>query len=192
VSLRRLLVGFTYSTYYHVGTGLVFGRVGRVLGPPMQWLYNKLRWLWGGSLFPRTPGMIPEGVPTPSETLNLRPGELVRVKPHIEILKTVNTRNLNRGMYWDAELVPYCGGTYRVLQSVTKLIDERTGKLLEMKNPCIMLDSVLCEGRYSSCRMFCPKGMYPYWREIWLERVHDDARASDARHEQAGQVASGQ
>jgi hypothetical protein len=74
-------------------------------------------------------------------------------------------------MYWDAEMVPYCGGTYRVLKRVTTILDERTGKMQEMKNPCIMLDSVICEGRYSNCRMFCPRAIYSYWREIWLERV---------------------
>ncbi len=130
-------------------------------------------------MFPRKPGVIPEGQPTPSGTLNLQPGELVRVKSHQEILQTVNVVNANRGMYWDAELVPYCGGTYRVLKRVTKLIDEKTGKMMDMKNPCIILDSVVCQARYSSCRMLCPKSMYPYWREIWLERVGvDNSRAS--------------
>ena len=81
-------------------------------------------------------------------------------------------------MHWDAELVPYCGGTYRVLKRVTKMIDEKTGKMVEMKNPCIILDTVVCQARYSSCRMLCPKSMYPYWREIWLERV--EANRTDA------------
>jgi len=109
---------------------------------------------------------------------HLQPGELVRVKSHEEILKTVDSGNKNRGMYWDAELVPYCGGTYRVLKRVTKLIDEKTSKMVEMKNPCIILDTVVCQARYSQCRMLCPKSMYPYWREIWLERV--EAKASEA------------
>jgi hypothetical protein len=74
-------------------------------------------------------------------------------------------------MYWDAEMVPYCGGTYRVLKRVTKIVDERTGKMQEMKTPCIVLDTVICQSRYSGCRMFCPRSIYSYWREIWLERV---------------------
>ena len=111
------------------------------------------------------------GAPTPAQTLNLKPGEWVRVRPHEEILKTVTVSNRNRGMFWDAELVPYCGGEYKVLKRVDKLIDEKTGTMLEMKTPCIILDSVVCQARYSDCRMLCPKGMYPYWREIWLERV---------------------
>jgi hypothetical protein len=48
--------------------------------------------------------------------------------------------------------------------------------MVEMKNPCIVLDSVVCQARYSSCRMFCPKSMYPYWREAWLERVKQEKK----------------
>ena len=104
-------------------------------------------------------------------------GDLVRVKRHEEILETITQDNMNRGMFWDAELVPYCGKTYRVLKRVTHIIDEKTGRMLEMKNPCIILDSVVCQARYSACRMFCPRSIYPYWREIWLERVAEAAPA---------------
>jgi hypothetical protein len=165
VGLERLLSGLVYSCYYHLA------QAGIGLGPAMRWFYNTFHRLWGGGLYPRTPGQIPEGQPTPSETLNLEPGELVRVKPHKEILKTVDAVNRNRGMYWDAELVPYCGGTYRVAKRVNRLIDEKSGKMIEMKNACIVLEGVVCQARYSPCRMLCPKSMYPYWREIWLERV---------------------
>ncbi len=125
----------------------------------------------GGSLFPRETGTIPPGQATPKEVLNLQPGELVRVKSHEEILATLNIDSKNRGMGFDAEMVPFCGKTYRVLRRVTQILDEKTGKMQEMKNPCIILDDVICEGRYSYCRMFCPRAIYPYWREIWLERV---------------------
>ena len=165
VGLRRILSALVYSMYYNLSQS------GIGLGRAMRWFYDRAHPLWRGTLFPRKPGLIPEGQPTPSATLNLQPGELVRVKPHQEILKTVDSRNRNRGMYWDAELVPYCGGTYRVLKRVTRLIDEKTAKMVEMKNPCIILDTVVCQARYSPCRMLCPKSMYPYWREIWLERV---------------------
>ena len=76
-------------------------------------------------------------------------------------------------MRWDAEMVPYCGGTYRVRTRVSKIVDEVTGKMLQMKSPCIILEDVVCEARYSNCRLFCPRGIYPYWHEIWLERVAD-------------------
>jgi hypothetical protein len=81
-------------------------------------------------------------------------------------------------MAWDAELVPYCGGSYRVLRRVTRIIDEKTGKMQEMKTPCIILDSVVCEARYAKCRLFCPRGIYTYWREIWLERIRSGGTAA--------------
>lgn len=172
VPLRRLVTGLIYWMYY----GLSQAGIG--VGRPMRWLYDKIGPLLWGSYFPRKPGVIPTREPTPTVKLNLQPGEMVRVKSHLEILKTVNTENQNRGMYWDAELVPYCGGTYKVLKRVTRIIGERTGKMEEMQTPCIILDSVVCQSRYSACRMFCPKSMYPYWREIWLERVEPE-RNSD-------------
>jgi hypothetical protein len=99
------------------------------------------------------------------------------VKSHEEILRTVTVGSKNRGMSWDAEMVPYCGGTYRVLKRVSQIVDERTGRMQTMKTPCIILDTVVCQARYSGCRMFCPRSIYPYWREIWLERVGPDASA---------------
>jgi hypothetical protein len=165
VSLWRLVSGTVYSMYYNLSQS------GLKLGPAMRWFYEKARPLWGGSAWPRKKGLIPEAQPTPTATLNLQPGELVRVKSHEEILRTVNTGSKNRGLWWDAELVPYCGGTYRVLGRVTNIIDEKTGKMQVMKNPCIILDTVVCQARYSACRMFCPRNTYAYWREIWLERA---------------------
>jgi hypothetical protein len=165
VQLRQILNGFVYSMYFNLS------QAGIGVGPAMRWVYNKEHRLWGGSRWPRAVGKIPEGQPTPNADLDLQPGELVRVKSHEDILRTVNTGSRTRGLWWDAELVPYCGHTFRVLKRVTRVIDEKTGKMLSMKNPCIILDSAICEARYSPCRMFCPKGTYAYWREIWLERI---------------------
>jgi hypothetical protein len=165
VTLAQLFKGMIYSGYYYLSqAGIGFGR-------PMRWLYEKLSWAWGGSRFPRAGGEIPRGEPTPTAALNLQPGELVRVKSHEEILRTITVENKNRGMSWDAEMVPYCGATYRVLTRVSQIVDERTGKMQTMKTPCIILDTVVCQAKYSGCRMFCPRSIYPYWREIWLERV---------------------
>jgi len=173
VPFSRLVTGFIYAAYYRVSSARRLDYIG--MGRVLRWLYNTLNPVWGGSLYPRLKGTIQVGKPTPSVTLDLQPGELVRVKSHREILQTVTTENQNRGMSWDAELVPYCGKTYQVLRRVDRLIDEKTSKMLEMKSPCIVLDSVVCQARYSRCRMLCPKQMFPFWREIWLERVHPEA-----------------
>lgn len=165
VGLRRMVAGLSYAMY----SNLI--RAGIGLGPAMRWFYDRVHRIWGGPRFPQKAGIISDGLPTPAVTLDLQPGELVRVKSHEEILRTLNTQSLNRGLLFDAEMVPYCGGTYRVLKRVTRIINEKTGKMQEMKNPCIMLEGVFCEARYSSCRMFCPRRIYSYWREAWLERV---------------------
>src|SRR2546426_1031255 len=34
---------------------------------------------------------------------------------------------------------------------------------------------VVCEIRYADCRPFCPRSVYPFWREIWLERTESPA-----------------
>jgi hypothetical protein len=57
--------------------------------------------------------------------------------------------------------------------------------MLEMKSPCIVLDQVVCQARYSANRMFCPRAMYPYWREIWLEKV-ESARPGPTGNNDAG------
>ena len=176
-SLWRLFKGFVYSMYYHLS------QAGIGLGTPMRWFYDHFYWLWRGTQFPRKMGTIAAGQPTPTVPIGLQPGELVKVKSYEEILQTVDVQNKNRGMYWDAELVPFCGKVYRVLKRVTKIINERTGRMQDMKNPCIILDSVVCEARYSQCRMFCPRSIYPYWREVWLERVASTAEVNEKKNE---------
>ena len=188
VTLRRLVMGLVYSGYYSLS------QAGIGVGPAMRWFYDRFHWAWGGPKWPRKPGLIPEGMTTPTVSLELKQGELVRVKSQEEILRTVTTTNRNRGMSWDAELVPYCGGTYKVLGRVTKIISEQTGKMIDMRTPCIILDSVVCQARYSSCRMFCPRAMYTYWREIWLERVDVNKSLVDiaaAGNESANEVEHG-
>ena len=40
-----------------------------------------------------------------------------------------------------------------------------------MKEACIILVDVVCNAEYAQCRLNCPRAAYPYWRELWLERV---------------------
>jgi hypothetical protein len=165
VTLWQMICGATYFLI------LAISNLGIGLGRPIRGFWDKFHRLWRGYPFPRRHGNIPQGQSTPAATLDLEPGELVRIRPYQEILKTLDTSDRNRGLYFDAEEVPYCGTTHRVLRRITRIINERTGKMQEMKTPCVVLDSVICQSRYSECRLFCPRSIYAYWREIWLERV---------------------
>ena len=121
-------------------------------------------------------GAIPNGHPTPTGTLNLASGEWVRVKSHEEIRKTITERNFNRGMKFDVEMVPFCDRIFKVDRNVERLIDERTGRMVVMKSPCIVLEGVVCKAEYSDRKLFCPREIPPYFREIWLERVSPDEK----------------
>jgi hypothetical protein len=165
VTFRAWLRGIVYINYNRLIN------LGIGWGPLLRWLYDRWQQLTRGVPYPRRVGLIPNGQPTPTASLNLKEGDWVRVKSYHDILATCNVELRNRGMSFDGEQVPYCGGTYRVLRRVERIIDERSGKMLQMKNPCIVLDGVVCKGRYSECRMFCPREIYSYWREVWLERA---------------------
>ncbi len=167
-SLSKLIKGGVFASYYGIA------QAGIGLGPVLRRLYDLLHPLWRGTLFPRKTGTIPAGAPTPQHTLNLREGEMVRVKSHAEILKTINVESKNRGMYWDAEMLPFCGGTFPVQKRVRTIVDEQTGKMVTLKNEAIILEDVYCRSRYSCHRMMCPRSIYAYWREAWLERVSDN------------------
>ena len=172
VSLGRIFCGLMYVCYYH-GTQAWRDKIGI----PSRWLYDLFQSLWGGVPFPRRNGRLPIGQPAPMSDLNLQPGELVRVKSYDDILATLDTKTNHRGLHWDAELVPYCGGTYRVQARIERFLDEKTGKLISLKTPAVILENVWCQSRYSDCRMFCPRSIYSWWREVWLERVDDRAAA---------------
>ena len=108
---------------------------------------------------------------TPSTVLNLQEGELVQVRSKEEIIATLDINNKNRGLLFDVEMLPDRGGTYRVLRQVQQIVDEKTGRMLRMPNNCVILEGVFCKGCLSSRRLFCPRGIYPFWHEIWLKRA---------------------
>jgi hypothetical protein len=133
-------------------------------------LYNTLaRRFLGGRTRPRVLGTA--GGRTPAAALDLKPGDLVRVKSEAEIMKTIDANRKNRGLTFDVEMTPFCGKSFQVLARVEKIVDERSGAMLRMPRDCIILDGAFCGGCLSQYRMFCPRAIYPYWREIWLERA---------------------
>ncbi len=131
-------------------------------------LYNQLQaWRDGGSwpsLESRARGR------TPSRRLDLQPGERVRVRSKAEIEETLKDGR-NRGMWFDVECVQFCERTYRVGPRIERILNEETGEMMELANDCLILEGVVCTGRYTPQRLLCPRRIFPYWREIWLERV---------------------
>lgn len=138
-----------------------------------------------GRRYPHLAGRLTK---TPSCRLNLRPGELVEIRSKEEISRTLDTRNRNRGLSFDVEMLKFCGRRARVLRRVDRIIEESTGKMKTMGSDCIILEGVTCTGEY---HRFCPRGIYPFWREIWLRRVEGPDGARDRRPEHGDQQIGG-
>lgn len=169
VRLSRILSRLCFQFYQHylVYSGLGFGTV-------LRWAFNIFQKVTGNPPFPWQQGALPKNSRTPSVNLNLRVGELVRVKDYREIRRTLDEEGKNRGMSFHAELSRHCGKTFRVSHRVRKAMNERTGQLLQLKNECLILDGADCDGKYTN-PLNCPRAAYPYWREIWLERVSENS-----------------
>jgi hypothetical protein len=104
---------------------------------------------------------------TPSQSLNLKAGERVRVKSEAEILKTLDKSGRNRGMGFTGDMFDFCGREFIVKDRSDKIIHEHSGKMVELKDT-VILEDVVCKGQ---CRVGCARSLYHFWREIWLERV---------------------
>jgi hypothetical protein len=152
--------------------------LGRMLGLALRIIWWELR-----NLARRPAGRLPRvrrafGRPAP---LGLQPGEWVEVRSPAEIARTLDPRHTNRGLYFSApEMTPACGKRFRVRRRINRIIDEPTGKMLTLKNDCIVLDGPVCDGERSVGRWFCARQIYPYWREAWLMRAEAPAQSADA------------
>ena len=156
---------------------------GEVLAKPLIACYDAVQALVpNGVPYPRRYGQVAKGQPTPTDRADwLRPGIRVRVKSYQEILSTLDINNKTRGLYFDAEMVPYCGKELPVRSVVNQIVDERTGYMLRFKTPAAILESAYCQGAHSDNRMFCPRSIYPYWRTIWLTPVEESQASGRAQ-----------
>jgi hypothetical protein len=102
---------------------------------------------------------------SPHEDLGLQPGQLVRVRSKHAIESTLNRNLRNRGLGFGGDMLFCCGGSYRVAARVDRVVDERTGELLLLKTPSIVLDGANAKGEI----LLTPQNEFFFWREIWLE-----------------------
>lgn len=118
----------------------------------------------GGAAVPAVHGRLTK---TPVKRLDLQPGEQVKIRSRQEIRQTVDRDGRNRGLSFDVEMTPYCGRSMKVERRVNRLIDDWTGRMLDLPSDCIVLEGALCKGLYHG---LCTRRTDTYWREIWLER----------------------
>ena len=108
---------------------------------------------------------------TPTESLNLQPGELVAVKSMGEIIETLNQTARNRGLAFFPNMRLSCGREQRVERRLAKIIVDGTGEMRQIHN------TVYLEGSHCGCPYVafggCSRNEFAYWREIWLRRPTD-------------------
>lgn len=162
IDVKEFLAGAMHS-FYRFMLSLGFGY--RILVTIHDWIQARR----GGIPHPYINGTLKQ---TPVRTLDLQVGERVRIRPFQEIMATLDARNKNRGLWFvPQEMGRFCGREARVVKRVDRLISERTGEMLIMKTPSVVLDQIYCTGRTVEKRVFCPRASALFWREIWLERA---------------------
>ena len=115
---------------------------------------------------------------TPVESLNLRPGETIEVKPIEHIIDTLNEAGRNRGLSFSPDMRLLCGARQKVKGRLDKIIVDGTGEMRHLKN------TVALEGSFCGCSQIafggCPRHELAYWREIWLRRPDGSSKGAEA------------
>jgi hypothetical protein len=128
-------------------------------------LFNRIQRIRGGACYPHLPAATQRSslAAQPLET-----GDLVQVRAPDAIAATLDSRGRHRGLWFDAEMLKYCGRRARIAKRVERIIDDASGKMLEMKEPCFVLEGVQASGEFLR---FCPQEELIYWREAWLTPI---------------------
>jgi hypothetical protein len=144
-----------------------------------EMIWQVVRALWNKPFYERRwPPLVGPLTRTPVGTLQLQPGELVRIKPLKEILQTLDRNGLNRGLRCDLGMCSVEGKTYRVRNRLDRMIIEGTGQMREVQGT-VILENLECH-----CLTVvggCPRQDFQYWREVWLERAEANAVVQEKR-----------
>lgn len=105
---------------------------------------------------------------TPMESLSLKAGDLVKIKPMDRIRESLNKSAHNRGLWFSPDMRLLCGQQKKVERRIRKIIVDGTGEMRQLHN------TVYLEGSMCGCAHVafggCSRCEFVYWREIWLQR----------------------
>lgn len=122
---------------------------------------------------------------TPDESLDLRPGDTVRIKSRARIAQTLNSHGRNRGLAIWYEMTRFCGRVAEVDRRIDRFIDNNTARMQKMSNTVTLKNIGGHESLAEECHCMyqlgdCPRGEPMFWRETWLERVSQRSGSSGA------------
>jgi hypothetical protein len=138
-------------------------RVKRIIKRRLRYVQNVFSEITG-----REKELLRTSTEASTKILNLKPGELVRIKSRDEIQNTLNRWNALKGCAFMEEMWQYCGTTHRVFKRVNQFLDERTYLVRKCKG-IVLLEGVICHGTkdFGPCDRSC----FLFWREEWLEKI---------------------
>ena len=92
-------------------------------------------------------------------------------------------------MYWDEFQLMFCFGDNKqfiiprsavrwspIIAGLKRTVVQ-TGRMLNIRKDCVILDGAVCSGERTIGSWFCPREIYSFWREGWLRRVEEADRA---------------
>lgn len=115
---------------------------------------------------PPVPGLGAPAEPAPA----LQAGEWVRVRPHAEILSTLDARGALKGCRFAVGMKAFCGQRMKVARVVERFFDEAHGRMLRGRH-LVLLEGAYCDGSISPGTQGCDRLCFYFWRAEWLERA---------------------
>ena len=107
-------------------------------------------------------------LPKEVTTLNLQPGERVRIKSVEEIKKTLFDGKL-QGCAFTKYMWPSCGKEAVVFKRVNTFLNETNNKVQKISDT-VLLENSFCTGERRFGEV-CDRACFIFWKEAWLERI---------------------
>lgn len=137
-------------------------------------LFNLFQEWRGGVGFPHMPAKV-EGAAVPAAPESGYPvGCPLSVRPRSEVAQTL-VNNRTRGLWFDLDMIRFCGTSSLVDKRVQRVIHEATGQMVTMKTPSVILRDVFATGEFLR---LCPQHEHIFWREAWLAPAGPSAPAA--------------
>ena len=128
-------------------------------------LFYTIQRIRRGTGFPFMPNRSKEEASAPVPQQSLAVGQIVRVLDRAHIAQTLkNSRT--KGLWFDRDMVRYCGNEGAVKKRVNRIIHEATGKMVIMKTRSWILRDITATGEF---HRLCMQHEHIYWREAWLQ-----------------------
>ncbi|MBN2266747.1 MAG: hypothetical protein JW725_00200 [Candidatus Babeliaceae bacterium] len=127
-------------------------------------LFNTVQKLRGGICFPYMPPSSQTKPMSDNSELCLVPGQSVMVKSRSEISETLKNSK-TKGLWYDQDMIRYCGNSGTLYKKVDHIIHEGTGKMVDIKTPCWIIKDIMATGEFQRLN---PQQEFTYWREAWL------------------------